>query len=310
MTYDRAGAGGCPLAQTLAEAGLKVLLVERGGERVEATKTAESFDDAVRSRCLHSFLSEQNVVIATGNCMGGGSSVGGGVYIEPDPDWIIQQVKAEGVQDFFGAGDIRSAYEWIRERVAPEPIRETPGSGADKLIQELTTIMEERGDFNVVNMDAGQASEQLDGVWRSYTQFNQETGQRRSADTMLDRESENLAVRTNVEVRKVLFDGDWGIPYFVEQGDSVVPRARCVNFHTLETVCIKKNGRIYLTASAIHTPIILQRSGVGEGGRKFDNEQVRRAKAVASLSKLTPFRWARISGIEPQLVCRRTISQE
>jgi choline dehydrogenase-like flavoprotein len=71
---DSAGAGGCPLAQTMAEGGLKVLLLERGGERVESSKTLSGAVDALSDKCTETLRSTDGVTVGTGNCMGGTSA--------------------------------------------------------------------------------------------------------------------------------------------------------------------------------------------------------------------------------------------
>ena len=53
----RAGAAGCPLAQTLVEGGQKVLLVERGPERFAATENVNTLQDAIFGPCTETFSS-------------------------------------------------------------------------------------------------------------------------------------------------------------------------------------------------------------------------------------------------------------
>jgi hypothetical protein len=60
------GGGGCPLAQTLIEGGLRVLLVERGGEPAEETLTRKKATAALRSRCAEKILTEDGFVVAAG----------------------------------------------------------------------------------------------------------------------------------------------------------------------------------------------------------------------------------------------------
>ena len=76
----RAGAGGCPLAQTLAQqttapssssSSYTVLLVERGGERPATSQNIDQFDQAILEACTERWYSQNGVVVATGNCMGG-----------------------------------------------------------------------------------------------------------------------------------------------------------------------------------------------------------------------------------------------
>jgi hypothetical protein len=60
------GGGGCPLAQTLIEGGLRVLIVERGGEPAEETLTRKKSTAAMRSRCADKIVTEDGFVVAAG----------------------------------------------------------------------------------------------------------------------------------------------------------------------------------------------------------------------------------------------------
>ena len=131
-----------------------------------------------------------------------------------------------------------------------------------------------RTDFNIANVTTGQPVIVPDGVWRTHSIFDPVTGERRSADTILNRSSENLDIRINTEVQRVLFDGDLGVSLTARYPLTETPRARCVRLASLEIVCVKEKGRIYLAAGAFHTPGLLMKSGIGPGGRNYDNPHV------------------------------------
>jgi GMC oxidoreductase len=83
-------------------------------------------------------------------------------------------------------------------------------------------------------------------------------------------------VRLETAVRWILFDGDFTFPFTLlwRFRGKKTPRARCVRLTSLETVCVKEGGRIFLAAGAFHTPELLIRSGIGPGGRVVDNKEV------------------------------------
>ena len=187
--------------------------------------------------------------------------------------------------DAFGsAQSIVDAFQWTRERVA-SPNTQIPGSQMETYVQGLINAYNKSEEFDLGNIDdEGQhVIDENGGVWRSFSTFDPVTGNRRSADTLLDRDSEHLDVRTETEVYKILFDGDFGVPGAANQptttGDDV-PRARCVLFTSLETACVKPGGRIYIASGAFHTPAVLMRSGVGPNGNKVDNSEVRRESSL------------------------------
>jgi len=128
--------------------------------------------------------------------------------------------------------------------------------------------------FNVVNVDPGQPNILTDGVWRIHSTFNATSRKRRSADTLLQRDHPRLTVRTKTEVKRILYDGDLGVPLTAQQRRGDKPRARCVRFTSLEVVCVKEEGRVFLAAGAIHTPVLLMKNGIGDGGKVVHNPEV------------------------------------
>lgn len=107
------------------------------------------------------------------------------------------------------------------------------------------------------------------GIWRPSSIFDNISGDRRSADTLLDRSNPNLEIMSQKEVEIIAFS---------QKGGSTNPvyTATCVEFAdgTVDA-CVKKGGRIYLTSGAFNTPKLLMKSGIGEDGAIVDNPQVR-----------------------------------
>ena len=169
----------------------------------------------------------------------------------------------------------------VRERVA-FPTVEVTGSTAESYIQEAIKTFQNPGGFNVGTLDEGGSPTVEEGkVWRTYSTFNPATGERRSANTILNLDQENLVLRANTEVTEILFDGDLGVP-FPREGD--IPRARCIRtgatglFTPEQIICVRKEGRIYITAGTILSTALLLKSGVGPGRRNVDNAQVRQTR--------------------------------
>jgi len=98
------------LAETLAEAGLAVLLVERGtGTPPPETANLRDAWDALRSECSQVVHANGGIALPVGNCLGGATSFNLGMYIEEKPSWIVEH---------FGVGfgteqEVTEAYEWV-----------------------------------------------------------------------------------------------------------------------------------------------------------------------------------------------------
>jgi len=110
VTNVEISAAGCPLTQTLIEAGLKVLLVERGSsEPPVATHSLQTVSEAQQSSCAEYILSSDGVAIGLGNCIGGATSVNYGAYIEETVQWI----KGALGEEFGTEEEILAAQDWV-----------------------------------------------------------------------------------------------------------------------------------------------------------------------------------------------------
>jgi choline dehydrogenase-like flavoprotein len=265
-------AGGCPLAQTLVEGGLKVLLVERGrGKRPNSSKSIVDTWNAIRSDCAEVIRSVDGISIISGNCLGGATSFNLGMYVEETPRWVVDHLgKGFGTED-----EVADAFEWVRDRIGAAPTHENIGSGAEEYIRSSLQTFKDPGNFEIGNVSSsGSPRLQQGQVWRTYSIFDPVTGERNSADRILDLDNDKLEIRSNTKVVEILFDGDSGVPSIASGDKKETPRARCVKFESSEIQCVREGGRIYIAAGAVHTVELLLKSGIKRGG-KVDNSQVR-----------------------------------
>jgi choline dehydrogenase-like flavoprotein len=169
--------------------------------------------------------------------------------------------------------------QWqVRERVA-SPTAEKAGSLLETYIQEVIKTYENPGGFVIGSVNASGSPTMEEGkIWRTYSTFDSSTGKRRSANTILNLDRENLSLLAKTEVTEILFDGDLGVP-FARTTDT--PRARCIRtaargfFSPEQIICVREGGRIYITAGTILSAALLLKSGVGPGMRNVDNNEVR-----------------------------------
>jgi hypothetical protein len=160
------------LTQTLLEGGKKVLLVERGGERGPETYNIMTTDEAVLGNCADTYSSE-GARVTMGNCIGGATSINGGVYITEEPEWLIAEIMKLTDEDFFDKPAIESAFAWITERVAPEPTQEIPGSGTEMYIAEFArALLASESALDKENLDPGQSSIPLTTFQKEFENLN------------------------------------------------------------------------------------------------------------------------------------------
>ena len=148
------------------------------------------------------------------------------------------------------------------------PAAQTTPQGQLYTEETIKALIAQPGIDIATNVDGATVPEF--GIWRPHTIFNNADGERFSADQLLDRQNQNLVVVTEKEVDRIIFEQK-GMRY----------RAKCVRFTDgsedgSDDPCIKKNGRVFLAAGAFHTPELLMKSGIGEGGVIYNNPQVRK----------------------------------
>ncbi|XP_074319634.1 protein HOTHEAD-like [Silene latifolia] len=112
------GTAGCSLTATLSS-GSTVLLLERGGSPY-GNKNIEdigSFDANLANTSPSSpaqrFISEDGVINARANVLGGGSAINAGFYTRAQPDFVARVGWDYGL--------VNQSYQWVENKVAHEP---------------------------------------------------------------------------------------------------------------------------------------------------------------------------------------------
>jgi choline dehydrogenase-like flavoprotein len=207
----------------------------------------------------------------------GATAFNQGTWILETPKWLKENVEALVGQDqFFDIDTIKDAYDWATDQVA-QVTEEMPGTGTETFIDEMLPTLGAQAGIYMTNMNGQPIFPGGGTVFRTFSTFESGTGNRRSADTMLDRDNVNLDIMTKTQVEKILFDGDDGVPSSLQKGvkPGALPTARCVRFVQGGVECVKIGGRIYISAGAFHTPELLMKSGIGRDGVVVENDEVR-----------------------------------
>ncbi|EZG56679.1 putative GMC oxidoreductase [Gregarina niphandrodes] len=188
------GGSGCPLARTLADAGYKTLLIERGGLREEhpVTWTLDgSGATLMDAQVSQPVVTTEGYISHIGRVLGGGTSVNLGFYIEGND--------MESTVEFQDSGLWQQSVLWLRDRLA------FPADHSSVYDKHLQLFME----GITANNSVGNSPEYVRGrTWNGMSLFETNTRFRASADTLLgpiDQYPPSLVLSVNTTATKITF---------------------------------------------------------------------------------------------------------
>lgn len=263
-----AGSAGCALASRLSEDGRhSVLLLEAGPEdRFLWTRFAigcgKTLNDPRVNWCLQSepqqTMHGRRLHIPAGKVLGGSSAINGGVFMRGQPDdydgWAQRGCRGWGWDDVL---PYFRRMETYRGDEVDSSVRGTAGPLAVTQVQERDPLIAALiADASAAGLPENQDvnGSGHEGIW--FGQGNTRNGWRNSAaDAYIKpfRNRPNLRVCTEAPVHRII----------VESG-----RATAVLVATAQGLRqIGARAEIILSAGGLHSPAILERSGIGQGER-------------------------------------------
>ncbi|XP_026193227.1 uncharacterized protein LOC34623624 [Cyclospora cayetanensis] len=293
-TYDfiivGGGAAGCAVADVLSQSGRKVLLLERGMERSLATTpnamsargAGIGLADATISQAVGTV---QGVRTFSGALMGGGSAINLGIVIGETEEYFREMAR-----QFPGYNidytRLKTAYDYVAWKLARAmPVLPPFGLAYKNALTESGFKNWGGGDYPEPSLIVRPGYQ-----WVGYSLFDAGNNLQRNAADALIEATPNLTIKTRHTVRSVTFvdtpDGkvancvlyrptkykdirpiDWApwVGSFLEPTSVLAVAGVEDPKKKLRRVCLTDpgTGRIVLSAGAVHTPLVLYRSGIG-----------------------------------------------
>lgn len=119
------GAGGAPVAKELAEAGLSVILLEEGGyyqvKDFQNTDYLDSLFKLYRDGGASAMLGKPNVMFVEGRCVGGSTTINGGMCWRT-PDKILKRWQWEKGLTDLTSRNMETCFKRVEEMISVSPV--------------------------------------------------------------------------------------------------------------------------------------------------------------------------------------------
>ncbi|OGO91845.1 MAG: hypothetical protein A3F41_04475 [Coxiella sp. RIFCSPHIGHO2_12_FULL_44_14] len=242
-----AGSAGCVLAATLAEQGRRILILERGcpPEDYPDTIQADTWGKVFPTTALQiipsapqTHIDNRYVLLATGNVVGGGSSINSMVYARGPKPYYDWHEKGVWSSDRFW-----SIFDTLEKKLHPSLL--APNDLADCFIRAAaeTGVAD---NLHATKDTYDGASYHLTSTW----QGNRQSAYRVFLQPQL--QQNNIVLLTQAHVQQILFDSQ-------KNAYGVVFSHKQQRLHAT----IHATGEIILCAGALATPHLLMLSGIG-----------------------------------------------
>ncbi|OII71820.1 uncharacterized protein cubi_00628 [Cryptosporidium ubiquitum] len=207
------GAAGCALARTLAESNYSVLLVERGGARMDdsiLTRDIKGMGRVVDDKKVSELIiTKQGVRTHVGNVLGGGTAINMGMIMEENPEYFQLLKEYSGAN--FNETILKESYDWIVNKVSNKGDQNLP------IVEPMEGAFKDIGFVTERNPESEFSLNRINGTWRVYNIFNvSDESFRMSSDILLSDyqsaknntviETSPVDILTNHLVTKVEFE--------------------------------------------------------------------------------------------------------
>jgi len=236
------GPGGAVTAATLAGAGRQVLLVEEGADLPQDSCKPFTLDEMrqkYRAGGITAAFGKPSVAYAEGSCVGGGSEVNSGIYHRAPPE-ILDTWARDYKVDFFSPALLESHFAACEQVMHP--------AGYPASLPRASQILREgAAKRGMKSLDVPRLVDFGPDLDEQGVPYSQRRSMSATFVPMFLNNGGNLLAATRVEKLARHRDG-WEI------------HARHAGMRSL----LIRTDKVFVCAGAVHTPALLQRSGISQ----------------------------------------------
>lgn len=241
------GAGGSVVAGELAAAGFDVIVIEKGGYHAERDFHGREMDSAAEMFENRGFLTSNNlgVIILAGSTLGGGTTINWCASFRTPPHVLEEWEKVHGVTGYTGA-DYQSSLDAVSSRI---------NVNTKESIPNFQNASLERGGQRL-GWKTGVIARNVNGCEDcGFCNYGCQFGSKQSTlrTYLLDAHQRGARIAVNAQIENVL----------IERGKAIGVVGKIRTSDGRESRLTVKARAVVISAGALHTPVLLLRSGLG-----------------------------------------------
>jgi choline dehydrogenase-like flavoprotein len=253
------GAGGATAARVLAETGSDVLLLEEGPQLRTSERRRDvvgALSSALRDAATQTTTGAAPIPILQGVCVGGSTAMNSGIIWRMPEDVRQTWIREHGLEELVDARELERIYDVVEREL------EVSLTGDDVLGGNATLMRVGAEALGLPGKSMSRNAARCDGKGECLQGCPGEKRQSMDVSYVPRSIRDGARLETGCRVQKVWIEGNRAVGVIGEKVDPIT-RKVLVRFRV-------RAKHVVVSAGVIHTPLILQRSGLrGMVGQRF-----------------------------------------